>query len=280
MTIGRVGEGPERKFCAVLRDITAFEEDRGRAASRPSAPPRRRSAQKSEFLAKISHEIRTPLNAIIGFAEVMMEERFGPIGNERYSDYLRDIHASGEPCHQPGQRPPRPRQDRGRAARARLHERRPQRARRECVALMQPQAARERIIMRTALRAGCPRRRRRASVRQIILNLVVQRDQVHRSRRPGDRLDRASTERGEVVIRVRDTGVGMTREEVEAAMQPFRQVADGPPRRRHRPRPAADQGAGRGEPGRLEDDERRDEGTLVEVLFPPTRVLCRLKISR
>src|SRR5690606_5021362 len=53
------------------------------------------SAQKSDLLAKISHEIRTPLNAIIGFAEVMLEERFGPIGNERYKDYLRDVHASG-----------------------------------------------------------------------------------------------------------------------------------------------------------------------------------------
>ena len=39
--------------------------------------------------------MRTPLNAIIGFAEVMLEERFGPIGNERYRDYLKDIHNSG-----------------------------------------------------------------------------------------------------------------------------------------------------------------------------------------
>src|SRR6476660_2169503 len=53
------------------------------------------SSAKSDFLAKISHEIRTPLNAIIGFSEVMMEERFGPIGNERYRNYLRDIHVSG-----------------------------------------------------------------------------------------------------------------------------------------------------------------------------------------
>jgi signal transduction histidine kinase len=34
-------------------------------------------------LAKISHEIRTPLNSIIGFSEVMIEERFGAVGNER-----------------------------------------------------------------------------------------------------------------------------------------------------------------------------------------------------
>src|SRR6185436_17081627 len=55
----------------------------------------RASSAKSDFLAKISHEIRTPLNPIIGFSEVMLEERFGAIGNDRYKLYLKDIHASG-----------------------------------------------------------------------------------------------------------------------------------------------------------------------------------------
>ena len=73
-----------------------MEERRGGPARAPSARPSSATRQKSDFLAKISHEIRTPLNAIIGFSEVMIEERFGPIGNERYREYLRDIHASGE----------------------------------------------------------------------------------------------------------------------------------------------------------------------------------------
>ena len=55
----------------------------------------RASAAKSDFLARVSHEIRTPLNEIIGFAEVMMEERFGPVGNERYKEYLKDVHTCG-----------------------------------------------------------------------------------------------------------------------------------------------------------------------------------------
>ncbi|MEQ9639492.1 MAG: PAS domain S-box protein [Alphaproteobacteria bacterium] len=50
---------------------------------------------KSEFLANMSHELRTPLNAIIGFAEVLSEQLFGPLGNDRYVDYVRDIQDSG-----------------------------------------------------------------------------------------------------------------------------------------------------------------------------------------
>ncbi|RWE64061.1 MAG: hypothetical protein EOS63_35295, partial [Mesorhizobium sp.] len=55
----------------------------------------RASSQKTDFLARISHEIRTPLNAIIGFSELMVDEKFGPIANDRYRDYLRDITRSG-----------------------------------------------------------------------------------------------------------------------------------------------------------------------------------------
>ena len=76
------------------------------------------------------------------------------------------------------------------------------------------------------------------------------------------------------MIRVRDTGLGMTAEEVEAAMQPFRQLATS----------RRGGGTGLGLPltkalveanrGALKITSARDEGTLVEVLFPPTRVLA------
>jgi signal transduction histidine kinase len=49
---------------------------------------------KGEFLANMSHELRTPLNAIIGFSEVISNELFGPIVNEKYLEYITDIHAS------------------------------------------------------------------------------------------------------------------------------------------------------------------------------------------
>ncbi len=51
---------------------------------------------KSRFLASMSHELRTPLNAILGFSEVMSNEVLGPIENESYREYARDIHDSGQ----------------------------------------------------------------------------------------------------------------------------------------------------------------------------------------
>ncbi|MBY0613176.1 MAG: PAS domain-containing protein [Beijerinckiaceae bacterium] len=50
---------------------------------------------KSEFLANMSHELRTPLNAIIGFSQMMENQFFGPLGSEKYMEYVRDIHESG-----------------------------------------------------------------------------------------------------------------------------------------------------------------------------------------
>jgi PAS domain S-box-containing protein len=75
-------------------DVTAFEREQ---AALTAALARAEAAHraKSIFLANMSHELRTPLNAILGFSEIMMQEMFGPLGNERYRDYARTIHGSG-----------------------------------------------------------------------------------------------------------------------------------------------------------------------------------------
>ncbi|EJF81568.1 Non-motile and phage-resistance protein [Candidatus Bartonella washoeensis] len=50
---------------------------------------------KSEFLANMSHELRTPLNAILGFSDIMLQSTFGPLGSQRYEEYMHDIYNSG-----------------------------------------------------------------------------------------------------------------------------------------------------------------------------------------
>ena len=71
---------------AELAEKYAREKTRAETANR----------SKSEFLANMSHELRTPLNAIIGFSEVMEQQFFGPVGNDKYVDYAHDIHRSGQ----------------------------------------------------------------------------------------------------------------------------------------------------------------------------------------
>jgi PAS domain S-box-containing protein len=273
MTMGQITEGPNPKYCAVLRDITAFKKAEGELLAAKRAAEEA-SAQKSDFLAKISHEIRTPLAAIIGFAEVMLEERFGAVGSERYRDYLRDIHGSGEHVIS--------------LVNDLLDLAKVEAGRMElsftgvalndlvsnCVALLQPQASRERIVMRTGFAAKLPPVvADERSLRQIVLNLVS--NAIKFTDAGGQVIvSTAMTDRGEVAFRVRDTGIGMSGQEIEAALEPFRQLA------------TARKGGGTGlglpltkalveaNRGALQISSNKGEGTLVEVLFPPTRVLA------
>jgi signal transduction histidine kinase len=214
-------EGQIRDLKARLQSLDKTEDEL-RTAKREA---HKAASEKADFLAKVSHEIRTPLNAITGFAEVIMAERFGPIGNERYRDYLKDIHVAGTHLVsllndlldlskiETGQLDLA-------FVQVGLNE-----ITQQCVGIMQPQASRARIIIRTSLTPALPQiMADERSLRQIVLNLLAN---SIKFTGPGGQVivSTACADSGEIVLRVRDTGVGMSAKDVEAAMEPFRQTA-------------------------------------------------------
>ena len=223
MTMGRTQpSGPN--FFAVFRDLSQAKKSESelREARRMSD---RAANAKSDLLARISHEVRTPLNAIIGFSEVMIGERFGALGNERYIEYMKDIRASGERviaiiddlldlC----------RIETGKLDLAFTSQNLNDLVE-QCVAVMQPQANRERIIIRTSLAHMLPQVTADArALRQITLNLIG--TSIHLANAGGQVIvSTAQSDSGEVVLRVRDTGHGLNDNEVAAAMEPFRTPA-------------------------------------------------------
>ena len=273
MTIGKLNNAPG--YCAVMRDITQWkraEEELG-AAKRAAEHA---SSQKSEFLARISHEIRTPLNAIIGFSDLMTEERFGPVGNLRYLDYLKDINRSGrhvldlvndlldiskiEAGEQEMDFEAVP-----------LNE-----TLADAVSMLQPQANRNRVIIRSSFASDLPEVvADLRSVKQIALNLL---SNAVRYTTPGGQVIVSTSYEltGGVAIRVRDTGIGMTAQEIEQAMKPFKQINA---LNRNR-----GDGTGLGLPltKAMVEANRANfaitstpgQGTLVEIVFPSTRVLA------
>jgi PAS domain S-box-containing protein len=274
ITMGRI-EGGE-KLCVVLRDVTAWKHT-AEELTDAKQTAEKASIAKSEFLAKISHEIRTPLNAIIGFSEVMMDERFGPIGNERYRQYLKDIHASGgHLISLLNDLVDLSKIEAGKLdltfASVSLND-----LTQQCVAIMQQQASREHVIVRTSLSANLPQIVADArSVRQIALNLLS--NSIKFTGAGGQVIvSTALTDDQEVVLRVRDTGTGMSEKDLETALEPFRQVAT--------VANWSSSGTGLGLPiikalveanhARFRIASEVGSGTLVEVAFPTTRVLAQ-----
>ena len=198
---------------------------------------------------------------------MMLKEPFGAL-DERYRGYLRDIHASGE--HVLGLVT-------GLFDLANIEAGRLPLSMRllplndlvsACVALLQPEAARGRIVLRTsfspdlaALEADEP------SMRQAALNVIA--NAIRFTAAGGQVIvSTMPAERGAIALTVRDTGPGMSAEEIEHALEPFREVAVAGPRH----------GSGLDLPltkalveanhGHLRISSRKDEGTLVEILMP------------
>ncbi|MEO3998165.1 PAS domain S-box protein [Mesorhizobium sp. CAU 1732] len=273
MSIGRLPG--DSGYCAVVRDITQWKRAE-EELTQARAQAERASSQKTEFLARVSHEIRTPLNAIIGFSELMIDEKFGPIGSDRYRDYLRDINRSGNHVLdlvndlldiskiEAGE------QEMNYEA-VSLND-----TLAECVAMMQPQANRDRVIIRSSLASKLPEVvADLRSVRQIALNMLS--NAIRYTQAGGQVIVSTAYEpSGDVVMRVRDTGIGMTLSEIDQALKPFKQI-NALKRGRH-------DGTGLGLPltkAMVEANRARfsiastpGEGTMVEIVFPSTRVLA------
>jgi signal transduction histidine kinase len=220
MTMGRTRpDGPN--FFAVFRDLSQTKKSESELVQARRLADRAANA-RADMLARISHEVRTPLNAIIGFAEVMIGERLGALGNERYAEYMKDIRASGERVIAIiNDLLDLSRIETGKLdlsfASQNLND-----LVENCVAVMQPRANRERIIIRTSLAHALPPVIADArALRQITLNLIG--NSIHLANAGGQVIvSTALSDFGEVVLRVRDTGHGLNDNEVAAAMEPFR----------------------------------------------------------
>jgi PAS domain S-box-containing protein len=269
IVFGSVGT-TEPSVCVVIRDVSRHKE---LAAALAAADQKAKHAdrQRTEFLAQLSHEIRTPLDAIIGFAELMIEERFGSVGTERYQSYLNDIRESGQ--HVIGL--VNDLLDLSRASSGEIAAA-PEgldlnAAVAEGVAALQPLAARERIVVRTSFASGlAPVLADEASLRQIVTNVLSH--AIGRSDAGGQIIaSTAVSDSGDIAFRVRNTGRAMSAEEIEAPLEPFRQV------------PTARRGNGAGldlplakalvkaHGGGFAITSRPHEGTLVEVVLPTAR---------
>jgi PAS domain S-box-containing protein len=223
MTMGRTRpDGPN--FFAVFRDLSQARQTESELREARRLAERAANA-KADVLARISHEVRTPLNAIIGFSEVMIGERFGTLGNERYLEYMKDIRASGERVIAIiNDLLDLSRIETGKLDLAFTNQNLNELVE-SCVAVLQPQANRERIIIRTSLAHMLPPVIADArALRQIALNLIG--NSIHLANAGGQVIvSTALSDFGEVMLRVRDTGHGLNDNEVAAALQPFRTPA-------------------------------------------------------
>jgi len=275
LNIGRLDtENSKAVFCAVLRDLTNWKRtEKELRHAKDSAEEA--SKHKSDFLARVSHELRTPLNAILGFSDIMRLGQFGEIKNERYRAYVNDIHTSGSHLlAMINDLLDLSKIESGRMeldfTAVNLNDSFDHASR-----LLQEQATRARVLMRKSFPENLPRVvADQRSLRQIMTNLLS--NAIKYTDAGGQVIVSAALSKsGALALRLKDTGIGMKAEELAQAMLPFARV-ETPGRER--------QGTGLGLPltKALVEANRASftmasepgQGTLVEIIFPTTRVLA------
>jgi PAS domain S-box-containing protein len=275
LTIGKLqATRSQAAFCAVVRDITQWkktETELREAKERAEATSR----QKSEFLASVSHELRTPLNAIMGFSEVMRLGRFGEIDNEKYRGYVHDIHSSGS--HLLSLINDLLDLSKVEAGKLELNFTSVNlgEVADHTLKMLQEQATAARVVLRKSIPAELPNVvADLRSMRQIMLNLM---SNAIKFTDPGGQVAVSAQVMpgGELKLRIKDTGIGMSADQLKGALQPFgRVVTEG----------RDVQGTGLGLPltralteanrATFELSSEPRKGTLAEITFPTTRVLA------
>jgi PAS domain S-box-containing protein len=272
MTMGRNDATGER-FFAVFRDLSPLKRNE-QDLSNARRHAERATTAKTEALASISHEIRGPLNTIIGFANVMIEERFGGLGNGRYAEYLKDIRASGERAIailddivnissiETG------------SLDLKLVNQNLNEMVEQCVGVLQPQANRERVIIRTSLAHALPLvMADTQALRQITMNILS--SSIRFSKAGGQVIvSTAPGSNGGAILRVRDAGRGLSETELATAMGSHRGTA-APSERTAIDRGTIDLSLARAlaEANRAQFQIKTTEnaGTLIEVTFATMR---------
>lgn len=230
---------------------------------------------KTEFLTNTTHELRTPLNAIIGFSEIMWSEAFGPIGNDQYKGYVKDIHDSGN--HLLGVINDILDMSRIEAGRTELTEREIDVGGivQDSLRFVAERAREGQVSIGTRIADRLPKiLADETKIRQVLLNLLSNAVKFTPS---GGRVT-ASAELasdGGMVIAVTDNGIGIAPEDMKRAMAPFGQV-DGALTRKY-------DGTGLGLPlakalielhgGILEMQSETGRGTRVAMLLPTNRTI-------
>jgi signal transduction histidine kinase len=228
---------------------------------------------KSEFLASMSHELRTPLNAILGFSEIIKEETFGPVGLHKYVDYAADVHSSGR--HLLDLINDILDLSKIDAGKVELHEEELSLAHvlDDSLALVRERALRGGVTLVEDLADGPlpPVWADRRLLKQILLNLLS--NAIKFTPAGGTVTTRLFADATGIGFIVRDTGIGMTAEDVQKAMSPYGQI-DSRVSRKHK-------GTGLGLPislslaklhgGDLIVQSAPDQGTTMTLCLPLSR---------
>ncbi|HWA44839.1 MAG TPA: ATP-binding protein [Hypericibacter adhaerens] len=205
------------------RELEAMHANLQEARERAEAASR----AKSIFLANMSHELRTPLNAVIGFADVMRKETFGPIGNERYREYLDDISRSSEHLLEVINDLLDFSKIEAGKMEVKIEDVNLAELLFNATSMMRPQADKKGVTLQYVAPAEAITVRADSHrLRQVLLNLLS--NAIKFTPAPGRvTLSANALESGDLSIAVADTGIGMSAADITAALEPFQQVDQG-----------------------------------------------------